>query len=177
MGSGMSSLPRIFLDEPGDTDIDLQTQDRIFSGALPANVYPPPDSLSFDPTAYIALPAIGATTAVLTFTVDDGFIAVIKTLGNVFVGTGWTEGSGALVWQLLDNNAVVRNYDNVISSLGSVQQPQPIGGGGGVLIQEGHVVTLQVNNVSLAVGGAQVGARLGGWFFPKWRLPDPMATF
>ena len=141
--------------------------DGLLSGDLPPRVFPTVDSVSFDPTAYIALPAIGVTSTVLSIQVDDGYIAVLRVMANVFVGAGWTEGSGALIWQLIDNDGVIRNYDNIVSSLGSVNNPQPLGGGAGILVQEGHVVKLNVNNVSLAVGGAQVGARLGGWFFPK----------
>ena len=139
---------------------------------LPARSYPPADAVSFDPAAYVDLPAIGATVTVLSFTVDDGYIAVLRTLGNVFVGAGWTEGSGALIWQLLDNGAVIRNYDNIVSSLGSVNQPGQLGGGAGILVQEGHLVQLQVKNVSLAVGGASVGGRLSGWLFAKGYLND-----
>lgn len=155
----------------GDHPLILQ------SSSLPAHVYPPPDAQSFDPAAYIDLPAIGVTATVVSFVVDDGFVAALRGMGNVYVGAGWTEGSGALVWQLLDNGAVIRNYDNIVASLGSVQSPQPIGGGGGVLIQEGHTVILQVTNVSLAAGASLIGGRLGGWFIPKWRLPDEFATF
>lgn len=150
---------------------------QLTSGSLPAHLFMPPDGVPFDPTAYIALPAIGVTSPVLTLTVSDGYLAVIRVLGNVFVGTGWTEGSGALIWQLLDNNGVVRNYDNIVSSLGSVSNPRPVGGGGGIIVAEGHSIVLQVNNVSLAVGGAQVGARLGGWFIPKWRMADEAAIY
>jgi hypothetical protein len=160
--------------EPGDDQI---TSPMIYSGALPAHIYCPPDGLSFDPAAYIPLPAIGVTATVVSFVVDDGFIAALRVMGNVFVGLGWTEGSGALVWQLLDNGSVVRNYDNIVASLGSVQNPRPIGGGGGVLVQEGHTVALTLQNVSLNVGGAQVGGRLGGWYIPKWRFPDEFTTF
>jgi hypothetical protein len=148
---------------PDDTLLDTTG----LAGDLPPRVFPPLDSVSFDPTAYIALPAIGATTAVLTLVVDDGYLGVLRVMGNVFVGVGWTEGSGALVWQILDNAGVIRNYDNIVSSLGSVDNPRPLGGGAGILVQEGHTVVLQVKNVSLNVGGAQVGARLGGWLFPK----------
>jgi len=161
-----------------DLSLELLPDDTKYqSSSLPANIYCPPDGVAFDPNAYIALPAIGATATVVSLTVDDGFLAALRVLGNVFVGAGWTEGSGALVWQLLDNGAVVRNYDNILSSLGSVQMPQPIGGGGGILVEEGHQLVLQVTNVSLAVGGALVGGRLGGWFIPKWRMPDEAATF
>lgn len=158
-------------------DEDLPTDSSTQSGNLPAHLFMPPDGVPFDPTAYISLPAIGATSTVLSLTVSDGYLGVIRVMGNVFVGAGWTEGSGALVWQLLDNGGVIRNYDNIVSSLGMVNNPRPVGGGGGIIIAEGHQIILQVNNVSLAVGGASVGARLGGWFISKWRMPDESSLF
>ncbi|HLW53249.1 MAG TPA: hypothetical protein VKW06_10440 [Candidatus Angelobacter sp.] len=147
------------------------------SGSLPVNVFPSPDSVSFDPTAYIALPAIGVTSTVVSFVVPEGYHGVIRRMGNVFVGSGWTEGSGSLVWQLLANGAVIRNYDNVVSSLGAVNNPAYLGGGGGILVYEQQLVILQVNNVSLVVGGSSAGGRLSGWFFPKWRMPDDTSVF
>lgn len=151
---------------------DITLPGSLIGNDLPPRIFAPQDAVAFDPTAYIALPAIGATATVISFTVDDGYYAVLRVMANVFVGNGWTEGSGSLVWQLLDNGQVVRNYDNIVSSLGSVASPQPVGGGAGILFQEGHLVVLQVDNVSLNVGGAQVGARLGGWLFSKMYLPE-----
>ncbi len=158
-------------------DTTLPDLTRWQSGSLPAHIFMPPDGVPFDPTAYIALPAIGATSTVLSITVSDGYVGVIRNLGNVFVGSGWTEGSGSLIWQLLANGGVVRNYDNIVSSLGSVNNPRPVGGGGAIIVPEGMQIILQVNNVSLNVGGAQVGARLGGWFMPTYRMPDNVSQF
>lgn len=135
--------------------------------SLPAHLYMPPDGLAFDYTAYVPLPAPApANGAVVQFTVPEGFHGVIKRVGNVFVGAGWTEGSGSLVWEILANGGVIRNYDNILASLGAVSNPAETAG---ILIYEQQVVTLQVFNVNLAVGGAQAGGRLSGWFYPKWR--------
>lgn len=147
------------------------------SGQLPAHLFMPPDGIPFDPTAYISLPAIGTTSTVLQLPAQQGYLTVLRVLANVFVGTGWTEGSGALVWQLLDNGGVVRNYDNIVSSLGAVNNPRALGGGGGILIQEAHLIQLTVKNVSVNVGGALSGARLGGWYIPVSRMPDELSIF
>ncbi len=153
----------------------MSSNSQLFSGAMPVQLFMPPDGISFDPTAYIALPAIGVTSTVVSFTVPDGYHGIIKRLGNVYVGTGFIEGSGSLIWQLLSNAGVIRNYDNILASLGLVSNPKDVGGG--VFVHEGELVVLQVNNVSLAVGGATVGGRLSGWFFPKWRMPDEASIF
>jgi len=159
------------------TDQLLPNPSALYSGQLPAHIFMPPDGVPFDPAAYISLPAIGVTSTVVSITVSDGYLGVIRVMGNVFVGAGWTEGSGSLVWQLLDNGMVIRNYDNIVSSLGAVNNPRPVGGGGGIIIPEGHLIVLQVDNVSLNVGGSQVGGRLGGWCIPKWRMADEASLF
>lgn len=137
--------------------------------SLPAHLYMPPDGLAFDYSTYIALPAVGANAAVVQFTVPEGFHGVIKRVGNAFVGAGWTEGSGALVWQILANGGVVRNYDNIVASLGAVSNPAETAG---IFVYEQQLVTLQIFNVSLVVGAAQAGGRLSGWFYPKWRADE-----
>ena len=136
--------------------------------SLPAHLAMPSDGLAFDYTAYVALPAPGASAVVVTFTVPEGFHGVIKRAGNAFVGAGWTEGTGTLVWQILANGGVIRNYDNILASLGSVSAPSETAG---ILVYEQQLVVLQINNISLAVA-AQAGGRLGGWFYPKWRAVE-----
>lgn len=138
--------------------------------AFPAHLWMPPDGIPFDYTAYIATPAVGVISAVVSFTVPEGFHGVIKKVGNVYIGAGFVEGSGSLIWQILQNAGVVRNYDNMLASLGTVTAPGELAGS--ILVYEQQLVVLQVNNVSLVAGGTQVGGRLGGWFFPKYRLPD-----
>jgi hypothetical protein len=142
---------------------------------FPAHLWQPPDGIPFDYTNYTSTPGVGAAIPVITFTVPEGFHGVIKKVGNVYIGAGFVEGSGSLVWQILQNNGVIRNYDNMLASLGTVTAPGDLAGS--ILIFEQQVVTLQVNNVSLVAGGTQVGGRLGGWFFPKYRLPDDSAIW
>src|SRR6476660_6203284 len=91
--------------------------------AFPAHLFMPPDGFPFDYTAYIATPAVGVISPVISFTVPEGHYGVIKKIGNVYVGAGFVEGSGSLVWQILQNAGVVRNYDNILAGLGTVTQP------------------------------------------------------
>jgi hypothetical protein len=136
--------------------------------AFPPHLWQPLDGFPFDPAAYVSTPAVGSTSTVVQFTVPDGHHGVIWKLGNVYVGTGFVEGSGSLVWQILQDLGVVRNYDNIVASLGTVTQPGQLSGP--ILIYEGQLIQLQVQNVSLVAGGTLVGGRLSGWFFPKSRL-------
>lgn len=142
--------------------------------SFPVWLWMPRDGFPFDEAAYIATPAVGVTSAVVTFTVPQGFHGVIKRIGNVYVGAGFVEGSGSLIWQILQDTGVVRGYDSIKASLGTVTAPTEQAGP--ILIFENQAITLQVTNVSLVAGGTQVGGRLTGWFFPKDLLPDEFAN-
>ena len=135
---------------------------------LPIHLFPSADSQAFDFVKYVALPAVTAQANVVNFTVPDGFNGIIVRLGNVYVGSGFTEGSGALFWQLLDNNTPIANYENIPASLGATANPSQVSS---IRIKEGHRIALVVNNASLIVGGAFSGGRLGGWFYPKDQEP------
>jgi hypothetical protein len=162
----MSSNP--FLQQPPDAPDVLLDSGVPTDYAFPPHLWMPGDGFPFDPAAYVATPAVGVTSTVLTFTVPEGQHGVIWKVGNVFVGAGFVEGSGSLIWQIVQDNGVVRNYDSIVASLGAVSNPTQLSGP--ILIYEGQVIKLQVQNVSLVVGGTQVGGRLSGWFFPKSRL-------
>ena len=132
--------------------------------AQPIWLFPSVDSEAFDYVSYVALPAIGAQGVIINFKVPEGFNGIIKRFGNVYVGSGFTEGSGALQWQLLANGTPITNYENIPASLGATAAPSEVSS---IRIKEGELIQLVVNNISLAVGGAFSGGRLGGWFYPK----------
>lgn len=132
---------------------------------FPAHLFMPPEGIPFDYTAYLATPNIGAGISVISFTVPEGFHGVIKKIGNVYIGPGFVEGSGSLIWQIQQNGGVVRNYDSILASLGTVTAPGEVSGS--ILVYEQDLIALEVSNVSLGAGSTQVGGRLGGWFFPK----------
>jgi hypothetical protein len=163
----MSSKPFPFSQAP---DEDLSSG---AVSALPVHLWMPPDGIPFDEARYIATPAVGNLGAVVQFTVPEGYHGVIRKIGNVYIGAGFVEGSGSLIWQILQNGEVVRNYDNIVASLGTVTQPGEIPGA--IIVFEQQVITLQVSNVSLLVGGTQVGGRLSGWYFPKEYFSDQSA--
>lgn len=135
--------------------------------ALPAWIFPPVNSIAFDNTGDIMIPAIGVESPVITFTVPRGQNGVIKEIANVFIGGGFTDGSGAIVWRILQNNQAVRGKENIVASLGSVAQPSRVGGGGFIRILENDIISLTVLNTSIVVAGQIIGGRLSGWFYPK----------
>ena len=128
-------------------------------------VYPPADAEPFDPQTWITMPAVvpGTEVQVLALTVPLGKNGVIQKFGNVVIGAGWVEGTGDLIWRILRDGAAVRNYQNILASLGNVSNPVDCG----IRIFENEVIQVVIENVALVPGGQQVGARLRGWFYPK----------
>jgi hypothetical protein len=140
--------------------------------ALPPWDFAPVNSIAFDAAGDITIPAIGVESTIFTFTVPRGFNGVIKTIANVFIGGGFNDGSGAIVWRILQNNQAVRGKENIINSLGTVQQPSAVGGGGFIRILENDIIAMTVLNVSIVVAGQVIAGRLSGWFYPKDEDPS-----
>ncbi len=135
--------------------------------ALPNWIFPSINSVAFDNAGDIVLPAIGVESVIFTFQVPKGFNGVMKEIANAFIGGGFTDGSGAIVWRILQNNQAMRGKENVINSLGSVAQPSRIGGGGFMRILENDIIAMTVLNTAIVPAGQIVAGRLSGWFYPK----------
>lgn len=144
------------------------SNERIIIAGYPVWLKPSADSNAFDFVNYVALPGVGVTGVIISFKVPDGMNGIIKRFGNAYVGSGFTEGSGTLIWQLLANSQPVPNYDAIPASLGATASPSEVSS---IRIKESQLIQLVINNVSLAVGGAMAGGRLGGWFYPKDQEP------
>jgi hypothetical protein len=136
---------------------------------FPVWLKPSAASEAFDFVNYVALPSVGTESVIISFKVPEGRNGIIKRFGNVYVGAGFTEGAGALQWQLLHNNVPIANYQNIPASLGATANPSEVAS---IRIKENELIQLVLNNLSLAVGGAFTGGRLGGWFYPVEEEPD-----
>jgi len=136
---------------------------------LPARLFPPLNWLNIDQLNYVALGALGGPNAVIiSFQVPIGYNGVIKKIGNNFVGGGWVEGSGAVVWQVLVDGAPppgANSYNAILGSLGSPASPTELPGG--FRIYENQVVTLVAQNATVVVAGQLVGGRLVGYLYPR----------
>jgi hypothetical protein len=145
-----------------------QIQDGTY--ALDPTVYPPPEREPIDLFNYVTLPAIGASAIIVVQQIEAGHNAIIRAYGNNFVGGGWVEGSGAVTWQILIDNAAVPGYDNILGSLGSPANPtyHP----SGFRVMETQTLVLQVTNVSVVLAGQLSGGRLVGYYYPK-EYDDP----
>jgi len=134
---------------------------------LPVWLYPPADWENLDQFNYVALPAIGASANIISYTIPAGRHAVIQKIGNNFVGGGWVEGSGAVIWRILVDGFPApgaTSYSSILGSLGSPASPTGISG---FRVFENQVLTLVVSNVSIVVAGQVAGGRLVGYLYPK----------
>lgn len=118
----------------------------------------------FDETGAVALPAVLTAANVVSFQVPQGRNGIIQRIANQVIGGGWTDGSGALNFQILRDGVAVRNYNNILSSLGTPAIPSQVDG---IEILENEVITLVINNVTLVGAGIMAVGRLGGYFYPK----------
>ena len=133
----------------------------------PPWVDPPNQWENVDQINYVALPAIGAEANVISFQVPEGRHGVIRKVANNFVGGGWTEGSGSVLWRIQVDGAPppgATSYDSILASLGSPANPVEIPG---FRIYENQVITLVVRNVNIPVAGQLSGGRLIGWLYPR----------
>jgi hypothetical protein len=136
-------------------------------GQLPIWLYPPVNWENIDQLNYVNLPAVGATATIITFQVPTGRNGIINKVACNFVGGGWVEGSGDVVWRILVDGGTppgATSYDSILGSLGSPAQPVGISG---FRIFENQVVTLVAFNNAVLVAGQKVGGRLLGYLYPR----------
>jgi hypothetical protein len=123
----------------------------------------------FNPAASIPVPPIGATSTIVTHTVGVGRNSVVNRMANEIEGQPWVDGDGTLVWQFTKNGVPVKNQENIVSSLGAVNQPAPFGPFRAI---ENDVLALTITNVAMPVPPVPSAAplargRFDGWDYPK----------
>lgn len=131
---------------------------------------PPPDAQPFDFVGIIVTPALGAVnTVVLTFTVPFGWDGVIKGISNRYIGAGFVEGSGDLIWRIFVAAAAARNYDSIQVTFGTGDQNRRVEGNG-IRLYSTEVVQYTVSVAAAAaipVGpGTNVICGCSGYFYP-----------
>jgi hypothetical protein len=137
----------------------------------PVWIDPPNDWQNIDQLAYGLLPAIGATVVILSFQVPLGYNGVINRVACNFVGGGWVEGSGDVVWKILVDGGTppgATSYANIVASLGSPANPVPISGFR--IFQNQLLTVVGFNNPGgpdggIVVAGQRLGARLMGFLY------------
>jgi hypothetical protein len=133
----------------------------------------PPDSESFHLAAGIVIPAVdGFFHTVVSIQCPPGRNGVLKEIANVVVGGAWSDFSGDAIWQIVRNpdggnnsgGFAERNYQDIRASLGLISSPTKISG---IRIYENDVIAFVMKNVALPIAGEEVGALLGGYFYPR----------
>lgn len=126
-------------------------------------IVPPSGFLSFDENNAIPVPAIGTTATILSFQVPDGFDGIIKRISQNYLGGGFSDGSGDLIWRITLDGRPVKNYSNMIVQLGATATPREISG---IRIQSGQIVGYTVTHVNNPLPDNTV-ATAGGWYYPR----------
>lgn len=150
----------------------------------------PPDGESFHKAFGVALPAISGPpavfTAVVTIVVPPGRNGVLNKIANTFIGGGFQDFSGNVIWQIQRNpdsggviTAAERNYEKIVASLGNTLAPTPINP---IRIFENDTLVLAVSNAAVVVAGQTIGGLLGGYFYPRtwddqWEKRDQMMAW
>lgn len=128
----------------------------------------PADAPSFQVNSqpFPVYPAPGAgTTTLLSYTVPQGLIAVLKFIAIVAVGGGFIDGSGNIIWRCWINGNPVDGLDTITAELGSFIIPNPIQ----LVLNENDVfyITVEVPAAQPPMPpGATSGARIQGWTYP-----------
>jgi len=136
----------------------------------------PPEGYSpYDAADGLALPAVGAASttnlttalgsaAVLSFSVDDGYDGVINALSCNFLGGGFADFSGDIVWTLYADSKPIRNFQSITSQKGTVQQPRQVSP---IRIYANQVITWVVTHVGNVVLNGNVVCTLTGFVYPN----------
>jgi hypothetical protein len=133
----------------------------------------PEDGVPFDEVRFIDTPAAnGVETVIFTAQLPTGYRGVIKYYHHHFQGPGFNEGSGDLIWRIRQGppgtaGRTVRNFGDMRSTRGSLQQPRIIPGG--ILLDLNDFMTYTVTHAvgsPIIPGGTRIFATLSGWFWP-----------
>jgi hypothetical protein len=129
----------------------------------------PANGIPFDEIASIATPAAGAAeTTVLRFVVPAGLNGVILGVYNEYTGVGFVQGVGDITWRIYRADKPVRNYNNILTFMGTLQTARVVEGG--ILIYAGEEIryTVQHNAGSPLPGpGTRTLAALKGYYWPR----------
>lgn len=130
-------------------------------------VTPPAGFDSFDYNGVVALvnpPAAGATANIIQFVVPAAYDGVIKRISHNTAFGGFVNGSGDIRWRILVGGVAARNYNNMLSEMGSQQIPREIAG---IRVFSGQTVIYQCTHLANGALNGNVVATMGGWFYPR----------
>lgn len=139
-------------------------------------VTPPYGALTFNELQAIALPSPASGENVMfTFPVPLGYDGIITGQNNGYIGNGFVEGSGDIVWRIAVYNATgaqryLKDCGAILFTLGQLKNYQTVPGG--IRLYSQNLVTIVVTcpNTSGSLpppGTGQVFAGLHGWMWPR----------
>ena len=133
---------------------------------VPPWVEPPPNYQPVDEVGIATVPvAPSADTEVVFVVIPVGSDGTINTYSCNYLGGGFVDGSGDLIWRITIDGQPVRNFSNIKTERGSSAQPRVIPGG--LRVYSGQRVALVVNHPSNAALTEQTSGNLGGWTYPS----------
>ncbi len=132
----------------------------------------PPSGQSYRATAIegqapapVVLPNINAQAVVVAFRVPIRQNGTIEFLANQYIGPGFQEGSGLLIWQLLADGVPIKGYENITVTLGTPAAPGPLGRSP-IRIFDSQLIQLVCTNTGIPVANQVLIGLLGGHFYP-----------
>jgi hypothetical protein len=134
---------------------------------LPIRLYPPVNWENLDIAGYTPIGVQGTTVTIFTFIVPIGRNGIIHAISNAFIGGGFQEGQGGIIWRVLVDDGVppgANSYNTILGSLGAMASPTRIAG---FRIYENQTITFVAENVNLFPAQQLVGARLLGYLYPR----------
>ncbi|HBY64725.1 MAG TPA: hypothetical protein DEH78_33305 [Solibacterales bacterium] len=139
------------------------------SGFPPYEVMPP-GGRPFHYQAAVNCPAPGTSNFVVTsFRVPIGWTAAIRSIANQYIGSGFVEGSGDLIWRVSVDGAYQPGFENITTSLGAADQPRRLEGV--ILAGSNQLVEYSVSVDAAFAGGTGAAGKvvcgLFGWFYPE----------
>jgi hypothetical protein len=171
-GAGVDPIEALTQMDEGTYQDPGQGQGTSNRPNLPPWIYPPTNWENIDQDNYVLVPAIGSTVVIISYVVPPGRNGVINKVANNFVGGGWVEGTGDIVWRILVDGTPppgATSYDSILASLGNPASPTGVAG---FRIFENQLLTLVAfnnpagANGGVVVAGQRVGARFCGWNYP-----------
>lgn len=115
----------------------------------------------------VALPAIGAQAVVVQRAIPYGRNSFLWKLAVDYVGGGFTEGQGGILFRVFRNAALTRSlkgFATLTASMGTVNNPVEIPP---AQLYENETLSIVVVNVSIVVAGQRVVGALVGWDYPR----------
>lgn len=133
----------------------------------PFNI-PPEGNAPFNPMGAVAgVGTTGTTVTILSVRVPNGWDGIIKELMTGYTGTNFTQGSGNLSFGLRINGMFVMNYENILFTIGDMQNGMKILPG--IIVKSGQLIELvcTVGAGFIPQNSSQLTGGWTGYYYPN----------